>query len=250
MSEFQELGPHELADEVLALLVTILRDAYDSGQDGDPRSAFIYRHARNISDLGEDFLHLEAEGRTSAARIVVRPMIESLFRLAAAIKNPEFAAQKMVAELRDEVAKIKKWSLEDPQFGCMDDIIQGLTGLAETIKATTGLSTERNWTVYETAVTADLGQHYSREYFILSKYTHSTISGIVSQEYVVGRGHILQVAIFVMAAAAGNLVQGVKTTKAQEYLDAATEIIAATISLIEKGAFKAFDNLEGKSPPT
>ena len=75
--------------------------------------AFIYLHARNICELGDDVVALEAVNRSRAARIFVRPMLESLFSLAAAVKDPSFPARKIVAEQEDEIERSKVWSEED-----------------------------------------------------------------------------------------------------------------------------------------
>jgi hypothetical protein len=63
------MTPLELAEHSLALITRILEEAYERASEGDLRAAFIYRHTRNICDLGEDILVLELENRSSAARI-------------------------------------------------------------------------------------------------------------------------------------------------------------------------------------
>lgn len=107
------MPPPELAEQSLALLTRVLGEACESEPENDLHGAFVYRHARNISDLGEDVLALELQERSSASRIVVRPMIESLFRLVAAVKCPAFVAEKLVAEIEEEVERIQNWIAVD-----------------------------------------------------------------------------------------------------------------------------------------
>jgi hypothetical protein len=103
------MTPIQLIKESLALLTRVLDEAFGQGPESDLRRASICRHGRNVLDLGQDVLALELENRSSASRIIVRPMIESLYRLAAAVKRPTFAAEKLVAELEQEVERIQKW---------------------------------------------------------------------------------------------------------------------------------------------
>jgi hypothetical protein len=66
-----------------------------------------------FAKLGDDVLTLEGRNRSRASRILVRPMIKSLFNLAAAVRNRAFAAEKYVAELEDHFERIKKWIARD-----------------------------------------------------------------------------------------------------------------------------------------
>jgi hypothetical protein len=111
----------QVAKQSLALLRRILgreRDRFakeDLPFTNSP-PAFIYLHARNICELGDDVVALEATNRSRAARILVRPMLESLFSLVAAVKDPSFPARKIVAEQEDEIERIKVWSEDDHEF--------------------------------------------------------------------------------------------------------------------------------------
>jgi hypothetical protein len=69
------------------------------------RPLSIFTHA--TCELGDDVVALEAANRSRAARILVRPMLESLFSLVAAAKDPSFPARKIVAEQEDEIERIK-----------------------------------------------------------------------------------------------------------------------------------------------
>lgn len=237
----EHLTPPELAERSLALLTRILDEAYQRAPENDLRSAFIYRHTRNISDLGDDVLALEIQGRTSAARIVVRPMIESLFRIVAALKKPNFAAEKVLAEIEDEVERIQNWTQVDRSHEFqreMSETLQLLIDYAQRLRQAHNVISRNRWNVFETARAAELDWHYARDYFLYSKYVHSTVSGIISQEYQIGRGHVLQTAIFVILAAAGHAVQGIETATPQAHIDEASRLLSVAIDLIRKRAFR------------
>ena len=72
--------------------------------------AFIYLHARNICEVGDDVFAVSLSNRSRAAQILVHPMLESLFSLAAAAKNPAFPAKKIVAEQEDQIKRFKSGS--------------------------------------------------------------------------------------------------------------------------------------------
>lgn len=231
----------ELVEQGLGLLGRILDEAYERAPENDLRSAFIYRHARNISDLGDDILALELEDRTSAARIVVRPMIESLFRIVVALKNPSFAAEKVVAELEDEVERIQNWVRVDSSHDFqheMAETLQLLTDYSQRLRLEHKVTSRNKWNVFDTAKAAELDWQYARDYFLYSKYVHSTVSGIISQEYQIGRGHVLQTTTFVILAAAGYAVQAIETATPQAHIDEATRLMGVAIDLIQEGAFR------------
>lgn len=235
------MTPRKLTELSLELLERILNEAYQRAPENDLRSAFIYRHTRNISDLGEDVLALERQERTSAARIVVRPMIESLFRIVAALKKPSFAAEKLIAELEDEGERIQKWIQVDRSIDFqheMAETLQMLTDYTKRLRREHVVTSRNRWNVFDTAKAAELDWHYARDYFLYSKYVHSTVSGIISQEYQTARGHVLQTTIFVVLAAAGHAVQFIETATPQAHIDQAASLMGNAINLIEEGAFR------------
>lgn len=171
-------------------------------------------------------------------------MIESLFRIVAAIKRPEFAAEKLIAELDDEVERIQKWVAVDDSNDFqveMGETAKLLTEYAQQLRREHSVTTRNRWNVFQTAKVADLDWQYAREYFLYSKYVHSTISGIISQEYQIGRGHVLQTVISVILSAVGHAVQGVQTDTPQAHIDEATRLMGVTITLVERGAFRDDD---------
>jgi hypothetical protein len=235
------MSPLELAEQSLALIIKILEEAYERAPKGDLRAAFIYRHTRNISDLGEDVLALEVENRSSAARIVVRSMLESLFRLVAAVKETDYAPEKLIAELEDEVQRIRNWIAVDRyiNFGEeMRETIQELADYTDKLRRDYKVASRNRWSVFDTAKVAELDWQYARDYFLYSRYVHATISGIISQEYQIGREHILQTTIFTILEAVGHAVQVIETATPQAHIDEATRLMGIGIDLLNQGAFR------------
>ena len=66
------------------------------------RDLFILRHAQNIHSLLNSYLLLEPhETHFTAARILIRPTLESFFSLCAAAKDADFVGKRVVGELHD-----------------------------------------------------------------------------------------------------------------------------------------------------
>lgn len=143
---------------------------------------FIYLHARNICDLGKDVLTLEGLNRTRASRILVRPMLESLFSLVAAIKDPDFPAKKLDAEEKDETRRIKKWIEEDHLDEFQGKLEEG-ERKARDIRNKHSIPENNECGVYETAEAAALDWHYKRTYFVFSGNIHSKIGALLASEY-------------------------------------------------------------------
>jgi hypothetical protein len=106
----------ELTNQSLRLLESILDRAHErlpANLDFTSCPEFIYIHGENICELGKDALVLEKQNRSRASWILVRPMLESLFALAAADRNPGFPPRKLNAEWKDENKRIRKWIDEE-----------------------------------------------------------------------------------------------------------------------------------------
>jgi hypothetical protein len=237
----KKLTPPELVQQSLVLLDKILQEAKDRLPEQNFRLGFIYKHASNILDLGDDVLALELQGRSSASRIVVRSMVESLFKLVAAFKNHSFATEKVVAEIEDEIERIQKWVEAKRANEClegMDETIKQLMDAAQQLRLEHEVTTRRRWNVFDTAKVAELDWHYIRNYFMFSKYVHSTFSGIISQEHQIGRGYVLETMIFIVLAAAGHIPQVIETVTPQAHIDETARLMSITIDLIQQKAFQ------------
>ena len=143
--------------------------------------AFIYLHARNICELGDDVIALEAVNRSRAARILVRPMLESLFSLVAAVKDSSFPARKIVAEQEDEIERIKIWSSEDQEHDFRDKLEEAKHQIRD-LRCKYSITEQKKWNARETAQKAALDWHYKRDYFSCSGNIHSKVACLLFYE--------------------------------------------------------------------
>jgi Family of unknown function (DUF5677) len=231
------MTPRMLAKQSMDLLFHVLTEGYSKhSQDTDIRRCFIYRHARNIHDLGGDFFNLQAKGRSGACRLVLRAMFESLFKLRAAVKHPAFAVEKLVAETECDIGHIKKWAAligDSP-----DDLgVKELSVYLKNLREEYGVISKNKWTVKDVAEKAEMNVFFLREYFMLSQSTHASTMAIISHEHDVGTNVFLSSGIFVVLVAVGDFVQVIETDAPQVYIDESARLIDMVTQFHREGAF-------------
>lgn len=231
------------------LLLRILEQAYSMRQDGDVRHAFIYRHAQTLLRLSEDVLHLEAEQRRYSSGIVTRVMLESLFNLVAAVKQPSFAVEKLIWEIEEEEKRIRKW-IPSGSVG-LGKAIRELEMFKISLRDKHQITSVANLNAFECARRADLGDQYRLDYFVLSKQVHATTSGMLSGENGLNSGHVLRTVVFVLLCASAHVVQVLPTKQPQRHLDRAAKLLERLTSLFQKDASRKLnasrDNTAGLS---
>lgn len=178
--------------QVLEQAASLLQKTFDaafkplqSPEDKDARVAFIYRHARNISDSSKDVLTLGKYGQLGSIYLLARPALESLFKLAAATNEEDFAIEKVIAEIQEEQNKLKAWSAADePRWdGVLNQVIQELQAFELDLRQRYEVNRELRWKKpWQVAKAGNLQAEYVRDYFIGSKHVHVMVSALVDRE--------------------------------------------------------------------
>ena len=103
------MSPAEIALAGHNFLAKVLQEAYEltNGRE-NLRDAFIFRHARNVGDIADDVFFLYNSDRYIVPALAARPMLESLYCAAAALHNPTFAAEKIIAECDDFFTRLER----------------------------------------------------------------------------------------------------------------------------------------------
>jgi hypothetical protein len=233
-------------EESLGLLGKVLAESNASKRELDYRKAFIYRHTYSTYRLGHDVIFLLKANRLDSCPIIVRAMLESLFKLVAAVKKPETAVQIIISEVEDEIERTKK---------CFDPItaapiIESLSNFKEKLRIEHGVISKKNWNVFECADEAELGQMYSGEYFAFSKHAHATTSGILLREGKVGAGHALQTILKIVLFAASSFIQAIKTSSPKSHLNEIVRLKNEFLKLDDDDVFCKMDRPKDGSHPT
>jgi hypothetical protein len=236
------MTPEQISEESRGLLSCVLNEAYLRYEQGNLRQAFISRHARTILCMSNDVFLLEANQMCCSSAIIVRSMLEGLFNLVAAVKKPHFVPEKLVWEIEDEVDRVRKWIKAE------EETAKELENLAQSLRQQNQIPPKLNWNTYQCAEAAELGNLYRREYFLFSKRTHATTSGLISMESGISRGHVLKTVVYILIATAANLVQAVPTDTPQKHVDRASELIAILTDMVSRGAFEDLNPSDDSLP--
>ncbi len=174
-------------EEAVELLHNLLEE-WGKRQSGaktkDIRMSFINRHAWNIHDLAGDVLVLAQADRLGSIHLLSRPALESLFKLAAAVMEKEFAAQKVVAEVEEERDKIGHWraAADAAWFATLDEMIKSLAEFGDELRKRYSVTGQRKWKIFEVAKVGKLEAEYVRDYFIGSKHVHAMLNSLTDRE--------------------------------------------------------------------
>ncbi len=204
------------------------------------QTSFVYRHASNIFHLGEDTIYLLQSGRSYSCPIVVRSMLESLFKLVAAMKAPDMAVQIIISELEedcDKIAKFPKWL--DPAVYA--PIAEDFSNQVKHLRKEYGITSTKKWKAIACAEAAELEGHYRDAYFHFSSHTHAKIIGMEIQEKSACAGYCLQMLIFCVLTAALYLVHIAHTNSPQEHMGECERLGDEWIRLMNAGFFSKMD---------
>src|SRR5713101_2627443 len=175
-----------LQDAVELRLLTLDEAArkVEDPESKNVRRAFINRHAWNILDLALDVLRLGRGSSLGSIYLLSRPALESLFKLAAAVTDERFAAEKLVAEVEEEQAKLKKWrgAAGADWVPTLDAMITGLEEYGIELRQRYEVTSQQKWNIFEVAKLGQLEAEYVREYFIGSKHVHAMLSALTDRE--------------------------------------------------------------------
>jgi hypothetical protein len=227
----------QIAKQSFVLLGEVLDESIELKNEENVRIAFVYRHARNIYQLGQDVIFLFEAGRLDSCPVIVRAMLESLFKLVAAVKQPDAAVQILIREAEDDLKRITKWL--DP-VACAP-AIRDLSSFVQRLRSDYQITSTKKWNTLECAEAAELGDQYRSEYFHFSGHAHATAGGIILQEVSFGAGQVLQTTLAVVLCATGHAVQVVPTKTPQRHIDTSTRLLQNVVDSIKNGSFSALN---------
>jgi hypothetical protein len=226
----------EVIKESFDLLGQVLDESNSFGLESDYRLAFIYRHARHIYHLGHDVIFLLKSGRLDSCPVIVRAMLESLFKLIAAVKQSETAVQILIAEVESDIERMK---LLNP-ITCAPGIKMG-GEFAAKLRKEYNVTSKKKWTVFECAAASELVDKYQGDYFVFSGRSHATTGGIITQERRAGAGHALQTLLFIVTYASGGFAQVVLTKTPQQHVDESARLMMKFATLVDSGIFNELE---------
>jgi hypothetical protein len=176
----------EILKEAVELLGKMAKESgarFSTVEKKDIRRSFINRHAWNVHDIARDVLVLGEHGDLRSIYLLSRPALESLFKLAAAVAMPDFAAQKVVAEVKDEQEKIKKWFETRPAWrDVLKQVEVGLCDYEKELRTRYGITGQMKWKPYQVANEGKMSASYVGDYFVGSQHVHAALRALVDRE--------------------------------------------------------------------
>jgi hypothetical protein len=171
------------ATDFLGNLAKESGEKFSTDKGKDIRRSFINRHAWNVHDIATDVLTLGKYGDLRSIHLLSRPALESLFKLAAAVMTPSFAAEKVIAEIKDEQKKLNKWSKARPVWSQnLKQVEAGLKQYEDELRKNYNVSSSSEWNTFDTAVAGKLDAEYVGDYFLGSLHVHATLRALVDRE--------------------------------------------------------------------
>lgn len=191
---------NEVINRSFSLLGKILGDSAKAKDNDNLQVSLVYHYAENIFHLGQDTIFLLNARRSHAAPVAVRAMLESLFKLVAATKQPNNAAEIALSELEDDYRRINKW-LDPKHYATVaEDILK----LAQHLRSEHRITSNKKWDTFTCAETAELEPCYREGYYHLRAHAHATFTGIGIQSMCQSVGYVLQILIFAVLSAAAH----------------------------------------------
>lgn len=223
----------DVAKQSFHLLDKIGKEAFSLKSDNNFREAFIYRHTRNIHELGADVVHLMATRRLASCPVIIRAMFESLFKLVTAVKQPQAAIEIFIYEIEEDRKRIEKWL--DP-IQCAQ-AINIYSQYAQQLRQENQVASNKKWNTEACAAAAEMSEKYRGEYFLFSAHAHASTSGIITQEMKANKGFIYQTLLFIVLYATGHAPQVIPTKSPQQNIDETAKLMIELVRLMESGIF-------------
>ena len=145
------------------------------------RKSFITEYAYNIGMLSINIGMLSTNLHSYVTKQLVRPMLESMFNMCAAIHQPTFVESKMKMECEKWLGVLRKQLNEAGQTQkTIDAIKTSITSLSSALakwKDDVNIQSSRNWTVREICDAGNCSEWYF-EYQTLCDHTHMAYSAL------------------------------------------------------------------------
>jgi hypothetical protein len=205
------------------------------------QKAFIYLHVRTISGLMDDILFLESYPKTTVARCAVRPMMESLFNMGAAIRDESFVFNKVAWEI-DRWISIQESMAEETHIATDAEKLKKLAANGKVelteFRKTHTVDKLENWNqIYKIAEIAKLKKVYDHYYSLACHHVHSNLVGILSYDST-SRGMTMRSATMIVAWAIQFAGSYINPSKREDYDKLAGGYIAILEKLSVDGSYE------------
>jgi hypothetical protein len=144
--------------------------------------SYVRQQAQSVASVALDVHLLLSHERYQNVVGLCRIAFESRIHAYAAMRVPDFAAQKYLAQAKanvDEAEELVRRGVHSPEF---TGELEAQRRLLANMRRDFGGISERKWKISEAADVAGLKDDYAKHYSLLSKAAHNTPTGIASKD--------------------------------------------------------------------
>jgi hypothetical protein len=179
--------------DLLLRVCSALKQAADSLQvaiegmpadgEGSVQQFFAREQARSVASVAADVGLLVSHRHFQNVTGLCRVAFESRIQLYAAMRVPEFASQKFLAQFSESTTVLEEMASAGDSSPAVQEELNHHRRLLKHWRETLRVPKERTWKIKEAAEAAGLLPDFQQFYSTLSKAAHSTLMGLTSKDH-------------------------------------------------------------------
>ena len=146
------------------------------------RQYYLVQQAKSVASVAQDVHLLVKHERFQNVVGLCRLGFESRIHVYAAMKVPDFAAQKYLAQAKGNVQNAEEIVAGGFKSAEFKQELENQRNMVEQMRRDFSGVRERQWKISEAAVAAGLKADYDQHYDLLSKAAHNTPTGLASKD--------------------------------------------------------------------
>lgn len=151
-------------------------------EDDVAQLAYVRQQAQSVASVALDVHLLVNHQRFQNVVGLCRIGFESRIHVYAAMKVPDFAAQKYLAQAKGNVDEAEELVANGSHSPAFKQELENQRRLLDQMRKDFGGVRERKWKICEAADAAGLKADYENHYSLLSKAAHNTPTGLASKD--------------------------------------------------------------------
>ncbi len=234
------MTPYDVINEAVEDMDALLCSKSLCIDEEDITSCYIFHHASCLLETSRDAITLERLGRNRSSKILIRTIIENLYKISASVQNQSYPVESFIAEIDERILKMEKWCAVTGVEPKDSNIYGSLLFLEDTVsnlRKSYQYWESKRWNIFETAKVASLSWHYAGDYWLYSSYVHSSFKTSSVGDAGSRPGHMLQSIAFAVITCSGLVAMFINDESSQEVIDKSTRQLKLLTEMMQNGLF-------------